>query len=115
MRLSTSDWGLKKCIFSLVSEFRAAATIHCSYAHWWVGFKYKIDFWHDQWLGGAMTEILGLPYRISRIPRARVSDFLHQGRWCLPHNFKSVSLLLLWRLRKMAFIIKSTLSFRALL
>ena len=48
----------------------------------------KIDFWHDDWLGGALVDILNISPQLSNKLRARVLDFLIAGQWCLPSSFK---------------------------
>ncbi|KAM7517189.1 hypothetical protein LguiA_006772 [Lonicera macranthoides] len=88
VNLTSSGKRLKHCNSSLINGFKAATVIISSYAHWWVGSGTKIDFWHDQWLGGAMVDILRLPSMASISTKARVSDFLNRGTWCLPRSFK---------------------------
>ncbi|KAK3188083.1 hypothetical protein Dsin_027644 [Dipteronia sinensis] len=47
------------------------------------------DFWSDNWLGVPILELLGIPDYLASFLRARVSDFIHEGRWVLDNSFRA--------------------------
>lgn len=46
---------------SLWSGLKAAMFLLSDHACWWVGSGSKVDFWHDQWLRGALVDTLHVP------------------------------------------------------
>lgn len=51
-----------------------------------------MDFLNNQWLGGALVKLLQLPVSTAGKLKAKISDFLINGVWCLPNDFKQAFL-----------------------
>lgn len=50
----------------------------------WIGRGTNVDFWHDNWLGGALNHTFNLTYSMVRCLTTSVADFTVRGQWCLP-------------------------------
>ncbi|KAK2655573.1 hypothetical protein Ddye_008625 [Dipteronia dyeriana] len=46
------------------------------------------DFWRDNWLGVPILELLGILDYFATLIKARVSDFIYEGKWVLDDNFR---------------------------
>ena len=53
-----------------------------------IGENSQRDVWQDNWLGVPILDLLGIPDYLANPLRARVSDFIHQGRWVLDDCFR---------------------------
>ena len=73
---------------SIWSSFRA----HYSDPHkeglWLIGANSQRDFWHDNWLGVPILDILGIPNYLATFLRAKVFDFIVDGSWVLHEDFR---------------------------
>ncbi|KAK2663348.1 hypothetical protein Ddye_001922 [Dipteronia dyeriana] len=47
------------------------------------------DFWHDNWLGVPILDLLGIPDFLAIHLQARVSNFIRDGRWILDDRFRA--------------------------
>ena len=56
---------------------------------WLIGENSQRDFWRDNWLGVPIVELLGIPDYLASPLRARVSDFIHKGKWVLDDSFRA--------------------------
>ncbi|KAI9198086.1 hypothetical protein LWI28_009807 [Acer negundo] len=56
---------------------------------WMISENSQRDFWRDNWLGVPILELLGIPDYLANPLRARVSDFIHEGRWVLDDSFRA--------------------------
>jgi ribonuclease HI len=56
---------------------------------WLIGESSQRDFWRDNWLGVPILELLGIPDYLAYPLRAKVSDFIHEGRWVLDDCFRA--------------------------
>ncbi|KAM7472576.1 hypothetical protein LguiA_010759 [Lonicera macranthoides] len=74
---------------SLVAGFRVVISVISAYVCWWVGHGDNIDFWHDRWLESAMKDLLHISEQVAKSLKAKVSDFIVQGQWCIPPCFKT--------------------------
>ncbi|KAI9166139.1 hypothetical protein LWI28_026893 [Acer negundo] len=54
---------------------------------WLIDENSQRDFWRDNWLRVPILELLGIPDYLANLLRARVSDFIHKGRWVLNDCF----------------------------
>ena len=54
---------------------------------WLIGENSQRDFWWDNWLRVPILELLGILDYLANPLRARVSDFIHKGRWVLDDCF----------------------------
>ena len=75
---------------SVWAGFKSSLIVISDRLCWWVGSGTKVDFWHDQWLGGALVDLIHLPVYVAGKFKAKVSDFLINGVWCLSNSFKHV-------------------------
>ncbi|KAK2638786.1 hypothetical protein Ddye_026581 [Dipteronia dyeriana] len=55
---------------------------------WLIGENSHRDFWHDNWLGVPILELLGIPDYLATLLKARVSDFIYEGKWVLDDSFR---------------------------
>ncbi|KAI9178075.1 hypothetical protein LWI28_022444 [Acer negundo] len=56
---------------------------------WLIGKNSQQDFWRDNWLGVPIFELLGISDYLDYPLQARVSDFIHEGRWVLDVCFRA--------------------------
>ncbi|KAI9154408.1 hypothetical protein LWI28_025962 [Acer negundo] len=56
---------------------------------WLIGENSQRDFWLDNWLGVPILELLGIPDYLANHFWARVSDFIHEGKWVLDDSFQT--------------------------
>ncbi|KAK3189490.1 hypothetical protein Dsin_029051 [Dipteronia sinensis] len=56
---------------------------------WLIGENSQRDFWHDNWLGVPILELLGIPDYLASLLRAKVYDFTHDGMWVLDDSFRA--------------------------
>ncbi|KAK3222075.1 hypothetical protein Dsin_009100 [Dipteronia sinensis] len=56
---------------------------------WLIGENSQRDFWHDNWLGVNILDLIGIPDFLAMHLHARVSDFIRDGRWILDDRFRA--------------------------
>ncbi|KAK3212710.1 hypothetical protein Dsin_017416 [Dipteronia sinensis] len=56
---------------------------------WLIDENSQRDFWLDNWFGVPILELLEIPDYLASLLRARVSDFIHDGRWVLDDSFRA--------------------------
>ncbi|KAK1549712.1 hypothetical protein Q3G72_006607 [Acer saccharum] len=55
---------------------------------WLIGENSQRDFWRDNWLGVPILELLGILDYLANPLRAKVSDFIHEGKLVLDGCFR---------------------------
>ncbi|KAK9912795.1 hypothetical protein M0R45_036636 [Rubus argutus] len=48
----------------------------------------QIDFWHQNWLGSSVIELLSVPPSLAKTLQTKVSSFIVNGRWVCPMDLQ---------------------------
>ncbi|KAK3212773.1 hypothetical protein Dsin_017479 [Dipteronia sinensis] len=69
---------------------------------WLIGENSQRHFWHGNWLGMPILNLLGIPDFLATHLQAKVSDFIRDGRWILDDRFRARFLDLCFRIGRIA-------------
>ncbi|KAK9930542.1 hypothetical protein M0R45_027578 [Rubus argutus] len=59
-------------------------------SQWIVGSGSKIDFWHHNWLGSTITDLLNISPSVAKSLQTKLSSFIINGNWVCPIDLQAL-------------------------
>ncbi|KAL5170536.1 putative ribonuclease H protein [Glycine soja] len=56
-------------------------------SRWCIGDGTSINFWMDNWLSKPLVDELGIPNHLHSRLNSKVTNFIYNGKWCIPPSF----------------------------